>query len=259
MYKKLAPLSRDRHARLKLKSPAAGQFTHAGATATVAVCSAELSLAVHEFPMTFVAGPDGRFRLLGVLGVKPGENLFVGHDGRWLGRYVPAQFRGYPFATGRTEDGRTALLLDEESPWLSEDEGSPLFGEDGEPSEATSRMGGFLTQLARQLAAADAACDVLHRHGLIVPWPVRILREDGSPAEITGFHKVDEARLQQAPESATAELQRTGALQIAYAQIFSMPLIARLPEVAALRQRMAPAAPALPDTPDALRDLEFKF
>jgi len=257
MYKKLAPLSRDRHARLKLKSPGTGQFTHARASATVAVCSAELPLAVHEFPMTFVSGPDGRFHLLGVLGVKPGENLFVAHDGRWLGRYVPAQFRGYPFATGRTEDGRAALLVDEGSPWLSEDEGSPLFGEDGEPSETTSRIGGFLAQAAQQLAAVDAACDALHRHGLIVPWQVKTQREDGSPAEITGLHRVDEDSLRQAPESAIAELQRTGALQIAYAQIFSMPLMARLPEVAALRQRIAPAV--LPDTPDALRDLEFKF
>jgi hypothetical protein len=48
------------------------------------LAGAEISKAVHAFPMGFIKSQDSFF-LVAVLSFTPGTNLFVAPDGRWLG------------------------------------------------------------------------------------------------------------------------------------------------------------------------------
>jgi hypothetical protein len=69
-------------------------------------------------------------------GLENGKNLFVAPDGRWLGGYIPAALRGYPFKVlqDNSEPPRHFLCFDEESDLLvdaTEPNSQPFFKEDG--------------------------------------------------------------------------------------------------------------------------------
>lgn len=59
--------------------------TIAGASQLVAVYLQEVAHAVHSLPLAFIES-EGTLRLVAVLGLRPQQNLFVGPDGRWLGK-----------------------------------------------------------------------------------------------------------------------------------------------------------------------------
>ena len=49
-----------------------------------------------------------------LLGIRDKENLYVGQNGNWNAKYVPAFIRRYPFVFSSTDGGRFTLCLDHE-------------------------------------------------------------------------------------------------------------------------------------------------
>jgi len=76
-------------------------------------------LAIQELPHALMGVPIGftivgeQLKLVAVLGLEPDRNLFVDDSGRWLGRYIPAWYRCYPFVTVQSEDNQFILCVDE--------------------------------------------------------------------------------------------------------------------------------------------------
>ena len=103
----LAVVSKERHALKKWQR--ANGYSFAARQAVVPIVAAEMASASHAMPLAFVQDND-RFSLVGLLSVAPGTNLFVGPSGQWLGSYVPAAFRSYPFRMVRAE-GSDGLML----------------------------------------------------------------------------------------------------------------------------------------------------
>ena len=57
--------------------------------------------------------------MVGLLSLQPGSNLFVAPGGQWLGAYIPAVWRGYPFRVLPAEgDESSVLCVDEASEWI---------------------------------------------------------------------------------------------------------------------------------------------
>src|SRR5690606_39363180 len=108
----------------------------------------ELPRACLAMPIGFVRS-DNQYQLVAVQGLAPGKNLFVAPDGRWIGPYVPAAYRGYPFVLANTEDGKRVLCVREDSGLVSEvqGEGEPFFDEEGNPSKPVQDVLNFLDQV----------------------------------------------------------------------------------------------------------------
>src|SRR5690606_24662040 len=83
------------------------------------------------------------------------ENLFVDADGQWAdGAYVPAFFRRYPFILVRPDQATDyTVCVDESYDGLSEEDGTPLFDEEGKESEhlsgAVRLLGDLMTEAER--------------------------------------------------------------------------------------------------------------
>jgi hypothetical protein len=214
--------------------------------AAVAVCLAELDFAAHEFPLAFLTLPGGQLRLVGLLGSR-GTNLFVAPDGRWRGGYAPALIRAHPFAWQRSPGGEALLCIDEASPLLSEDKGTPLFDPDGTLAETTAKAAGFISHLAQQFEATEVTSRRLLECGLLEPWN----QADMATLLGSGFLKVSESRLRDLKASQLQELLLAGALTLAFAQILSMPLLARLNLAGGLLQEES--------SKERLADLAFRF
>lgn len=267
MYKNPIPVSKERDAGKRLVR--AKGFGFAAASPVVPVYAAELAHIAVECPIAFLK-EENAFSPVAVMALDGERNLFVAPDGRWLGGYVPAAVRRYPFVLGRPQQGgELVLCIDQESGLLSDTDGEPLYGEDGQPSKFVADVIGFLGELERSRTVVRSACEALDRHGLIVPWPLRVQSEAG-PKDIAGLFRIDEAAFNHLSEEAFLDLRRAGALPLVYAHLISTQRFSvlnklRTIQASLIRQAQPPAAaPALDlnemfESPAGAGDLVFKF
>lgn len=227
------------------------------------ICPVQMAELVHLLPwyaMGFFPAGNDRYRLIALLGLQPGVNVYVGQDGRWLAPYVPAHFRGYPFALDK--EGRLAVDLD--SGLFAERPAAdinPFFDERGEPAALVQNVTTFLRKRGEGLGLTQRLVDQLTKQGLLTPWRIRWKPQGhDNPQEVAGFYCVDEQRLRNLEPAAHAELARSGAMGLAYAQIFSQ---ARLVHLRSRHRRLARSGPTV--VPDGLDELfggrgdEFTF
>lgn len=106
----ITPVTHSRHAAMRWRHN--HSYAFAADRAVIPLVAAELAKAALAFPIAFI-GEGEALVPAAVLGLESNRNLFVAEGGRWLGGYVPAALRGYPFVLGRTEDGQQLLYVDE--------------------------------------------------------------------------------------------------------------------------------------------------
>lgn len=256
----LTPLSRATHSGLRWRRYK--DYGFASGQLLVPLAAAELPKAAVAFPVVFARAESG-YVPVGLFGVKPGANLFVGHRGEWLGRYIPASLRSQPFAMGRDQGGRFVLCVDAHSPLINESEGERFFDESGEPSEAARKVMEFMQVVERGRAAAHVACEALARHNCIAPLAVPVKIPGAPDQRLEGLFQVDEAVLSALPDEAFLELRKAGGLLLAYTQLLSLQHMATLGQLAARRAqeeaKHAAGAAAMPDLSLLDKDGTFGF
>lgn len=193
--------------------------------AVLPLVAAEVTKAAATMPIGLIRDEGtGRFQLVGLCSLDGGRNLFVAPDGRWLGGYVPAVLRGYPFGLVHVEQSaQTVLAVDEASGLVvdgSEPEAQPFFNEDGTPAEAVQQILGFLTQIETNLAATNRALLQLEQAGAIVPWPIQLNTPEGVK-DLNGLFRVDIDRIRALDDEAFLLLRGDDALFIAMSQVMS--------------------------------------
>ena len=221
------PLSKTEHATQGWRK--ADSFQFAAEQSAVAVMLDELPQLIPTLPLAFIRHPsdDGsaRFELMALLTLVPGQNLFVAPNGRWLGGYIPAEFRGYPFRLiPEQSSGRPVLCLDRDSGLISDNpaaDGEAFFDAEGELSPAMQRVLNFLNQCERSRGLTQATVDILAQHQLIVPWPIKLNSGAEKSNEVKGLYRIDEDALRSLSGEALQALARTNALSLAYAQLLS--------------------------------------
>jgi hypothetical protein len=146
----------------------------------------EFPKAALAMPIAFVAVGDA-FSPVAVLGLNTGKNLFVSLDGRWIGRYIPAVFRGYPFSIAKTEDGRQVFCINDAPGVISDVDGEPFFEQTSEPTQAVKDIFDFLTQTASNRLVTMQIIKVIQKHQLIVPWVIKIKGADQTEHTMNGL------------------------------------------------------------------------
>lgn len=200
------------------------RFTDYGFAAgkmVAALGAAEVPRSALAMPLAFIE-IEGSPSLVAVLGLRPDQNVFVGPDGKWLGAYVPAVFRGYPFKLAKTGENQFSLCVDESSRLVREDStGERFFNEDGTPAKALTDILEFLQKTQSSQEIVCRAAGSLKEHQLLEPWPLKV-RDGEQEQELNGLLRVSEAALNQAAGDVLLQLRNAGALPLAYAQLLSM-------------------------------------
>ena len=216
----------------------------------------ELPRALMHLPLGFIQQQDV-FVPVVVLGLQAGQNLFVTADGRWIGGYTPAAYRGYPFQLAAAPDGQSVLVIDEDSGLVSDAEGEAFFDEEGKPAKAVKDVLDFLSQVQTNRALTQRICAVLAEHHLIQPWPIKVQGEAGERT-VEGLYRIDEAAMNALAPEAFEALRQAGALPVAYCQLLSMQHLQTLGKLAeAHASAKAQSQAALPTTDTGELDLEF--
>tara|TARA_B100001939_G_scaffold344751_1_gene359848 strand:+ start:2648 stop:3370 length:723 start_codon:yes stop_codon:yes gene_type:complete len=203
-------------------------------------------LAIHEFvrmsgslPIIFVKSPnDENFQAVTMMGLRPGENLVV-KGGGWNAVYIPGSVITYPFGLARVPAGeegqedRFVITIDENSPLVNEEDGTPLFDEDGNATEFLENCRkGLMThfnhiQSSHEITRYLAEKDLLMENALTVT-----LEEGQEPMRIGGVFVVNEEKLNNMPAEEFEDLRQRGLLPALYAQLASLHQVHRLVNMA---------------------------
>ena len=246
-------ISREQHAGKKWQ-----RFNGYGFASTVVlapIVGLEIARAALAMPLAFLQEAD-RFTLVAVLSVKPGRNMMVAPDGRWLGAYVPAFLRAYPFRLLPAKDtDKTVLCIDIDSGLVVEGgaAGEDFIGEDGNISPALQNVLDFLNQLERSRRTTDIALATLAQAGVLRPWQIKAGETERT---IAGLHRADEVALNALADDAFLKLRKASALPIVYAQMLSMGQLGIFDQLARLQAQLRPPPlSALPENIDSLFEL----
>lgn len=186
----------------------------------------EFSRAANSFPIVLVKSKDSsQFSTAVMFGLQQGENLFYNKE-NWRCNYAPLSILSHPFILGRDENDPipnrlTACLLDD-SKFVSETEGKPLFNADGTPTELYRQHNSLLNELFNNEKETFAFIQKMTELDLIVPFTLETVRNSGSKKQLTGLHLIDNNRLKALPDDVLLDLQKKEYLRSIYAMDISM-------------------------------------
>jgi len=232
-------------------------YNFAAADSVAPLVALELPKAALSLPIAFIMQNES-YVPAAILGLQTGNNVFVTSDWNWVGPYVPAAFRSYPFVFANNDDGQQVLCFDEDSALLTDSSaGEAFFDDSGKPDPAVMNVVSFLNLVGQNRVVTRAACQVLQRHDLIRPWPITV-KSDNGEQQITGFSQIDEAALNQLSTEALLEVRDSGGLLIAYCQMLSMQHLPLLGQLTDAQAKASAQAMSLHDlAPNGNLDLEF--
>lgn len=228
LVRRAEALDLKKHADLKVQE---GQ--HFGFVAdlnTVPLSAVEFMPTARHYPIIF-AGPDDDVQPVALVGLRPGENLFVSRKGRWKeGCYVPAILRRAPFILLKEQHGKAKgvqLCLDVDSPLVSKTTGTALF-EDGKPTELLAKMGRFAAAYSKEQSRTRGFVKACLDHDLFVERRMDITLSSGQKIAFAGFRMIDEQRLRELKDSVAVQWFRRGWNALAVAHFLSLGNMGRL-------------------------------
>ncbi|WP_044412179.1 SapC family protein [Thiomicrospira microaerophila] len=227
MFTKLVPVNKEAHKDLKVK-PLDG-FGFAKDFHIASVMVHEFVRAASVYPIVFLEDKEkDEFRPVALLGLDAGNNLFVAEDGKWQASYVPAIIRRYPFALASTgQENQFTVCVDEDSPYVGNEEGAALFGEDGEPTEVIENVKRYLGELQQMEAFTKEYCRFMAEHNLFTPLNMRV-RDQDKIKNITGCYVINEERLNNLSDTLFLEIKNRRYVAPVYAHLTSLSQIERL-------------------------------
>lgn len=221
-YHEPEAINPERHAGKGLVQ--SGDLGFAANAIVIPLMAAEMPAAMRSYPIVF-SGPD--FMPVAILGIKQGENLFVDSNGKWAEpHYVPAYVRRYPFILAGDDNAeRLTLCVDKprlvEASAANDETTMPLF-DNGEKTEIIDSALSFCEQYQGMYRKTREIMKVIAGTDLLVERNSKITLGDGKSFNISGFHLVDEARLQSMEDKAFLALRKADALATIYCHLASM-------------------------------------
>jgi hypothetical protein len=230
----LAAITPERHAGKMWKKVSDNAF--AAERTVIPLVGAELSKVVPAMPAGFIK-LDAGYQLVAITSLQPGTNLYVAPDGKWLGEYIPAALRAYPFQLAQQEGAENFILCINEASGLvveNTEDGNAFFDDQDQPTQGIKDILNFLTKVEASRAVTQGAVNALADAGLITPWEIN-LKQGEKVVPVEGLFSIDEAGLNKLDNEDFLTLRKAGGLALAYAQLLSMSQLAVLERLGELQ------------------------
>jgi ribosomal protein L12E/L44/L45/RPP1/RPP2 len=249
-YEKPVLLNREAHKAKKIAP--SNSYAFAGKANSLYLAGVEFIEACKEYPIVFTQVGQGKIVPVAMMGLREGENLYVGKEGQWNAGYVPAFVRRYPFVLAELEGQQMGVCIDEGYSGLNEKEGEALFDSKGNNTPFLQNALDFLNRYQVEYLRTDRFCQRLKDMGLLMEMNAKADLFDGTSFMVNGLMVVDERKLLQLTDAQALELYRSGELSWIYAHLVSLSNLNRLVDKLADSKRatetpavaVAPAAPA---------------
>ncbi len=226
------PLQKDKHAKLKVTE--SSDFRRYKDKHLIPLVIQDFYTLASEFSLVFVKNNDlDEFLPVAIMGLRNGQNLYCRSE-HWPAPVAPVNFGNSPFTIARTDDtgDQMIVLVDEESPLLSETTGEALFTESGERSEYLTRRMDALVKVAHQSEDMRAVCKFLADKKLLATQQVQLQhRPDAQRYNIDGIYTVDEKALNALSDEDFLQLRKQGLLALIYAHLASLQQLRRISQM----------------------------
>lgn len=233
MFKKMVPFNTQAHGDLRVRP--VDDFSFAAKSHIASIHVKEFNRIAAWYPIVFLEEKN-KFRAYALLGLKPGKNLFVDDRGKWLASYIPSIIRRYPFALGKGAPDTDQFLfcLDEESEFIGKEEGEPLVGLDGKPTEIVDKAKNFLSNLYQSSQLTERFCSEMAERELLRPMNFQYRDPDtGQKQNLSGCHCMDEEKLGKLPDEDYLAFRKRGLLPAIFAHLVSLGQAERMSWMAA--------------------------
>lgn len=227
-YQNVVPFQRTQRVRL----PAPGEVpAFARNLNAIPISFTEFTLAGREYPLVFTTGDNGKtFAPVAVLGVGSAENLFLEGDSWRKGIYVPAYARRFPFCMAKVNvdqvEQQNRLICIEKA--NLDDKGEALFDDKGEPSPKWKEIERLLSEYEADLERSREMCAILADYALLEPFTMQAKTPGGQDIQLSGMHRVAEAKIEHLNASQLRNLVKKGILGRMYLHLVSLDNFARL-------------------------------
>ncbi len=223
LYRQVEMLNKERHNKLRMKPMENMSF--AEQMNSIILTVSEFSSAARDYPIVF-AEANGKIMPYAVTGYKQNENVFIDKNGYWRpNHYIPAFLRRYPFIfMENPESNSLSLCIDLDCPFLSEEQGEPLY-EEGKPSQLVEKAVEFSKAFHVEADKTALFCNHMKELDLFVIQNAKFKTPDKEQAEetvVAGFMVIDEKRFEDLPDEEFLKLRKTKALGLIYSHLLSM-------------------------------------
>lgn len=220
-YESAVPVSAARHADLSVETGTGYAFaSHASA---VPIMALEFITAASEYAIVFTAVGEEIFPAV-VLGMRTDQNLYLGTDGKWSAKYVPAFIRRYPFVFSTSADRKTlTLCIDESYAGFNRDgKGQRLFDDERKPAAYTQRVLKFLQDFQAHFQRTRQFCQRLKDLGVLEPTGVQVTAAGGEKISLGGFMVVNRKKLREVPDDKLLAMAKSDELELLHLHLYSL-------------------------------------
>ncbi|WP_372996572.1 SapC family protein [Marinobacter sp.] len=231
LYNHIVPLNRDNHRNLKIQT-GLGTAAFARDTHYVPLAGSEFFQAARDYPIVFAGEKADELGAVALLGLRQNENLFLDDKDAWReGCYVPAFVRRYPFVLAQGgKDGDYTVCLDDSFHAFSEEEGEPLFDDEGKDTEYLKGVINFLNGYRAEIDRTKRFTQKLNELDLLVVREIRVSNREQKNFLLRDLKIVDESKLRELDDSTIGQLSRDGHLGWIYAHLMSIGNASRFPQ-----------------------------
>lgn len=228
-YQDVHPVRLDRHKDVSIK--AGVSYTFAKEVNSVPVMAIEFAQAAGEYPIVF-AGTEEAVVPVAVLGGRQTENLFIGEDGSWEAKYIPAFVRRYPFVFSSDNAGKTFFLhIDESFEGFNRDgRGERLFDNEGQQTRYLQEVVGFLQEYQAHFQRTRQYCERLKSLGLLQPMQAQFNLNSGEKTSLSGFMTVNRDKLRSISGEDLQAMFSNDELECTYLHLYSLRHFANMLE-----------------------------
>ncbi|MGD1925004.1 MAG: SapC family protein [Paracoccaceae bacterium] len=219
-YEKVVPISTERH---KGWSVAQGDYGFARETNAAPLMCAEFQSAATELPIVFGNTETG-YKPVDIIGIEQGRALTVDDKGDWVGQYIPAFVRRYPFVFAEAENKQTyTLCLDEDYEGVDSagEKGQAMYDGD-EPSEFLKKVLEFTKNIELEQRRTLEFGKLLEANDLMTPMQAGITMPDGQKRAVTGFHVVSREKLKEITPEVLTDFFNRDVLELVYYHLASL-------------------------------------
>ena len=119
------------------------------------------------------------------------------------------------------------MCIDEASSLVNDTEGSPLFDENGEPTQVIENVKRYLSELQQMDGLTRNFCAFLKANNMFTPLNLRV-RENSQVKNISGCYVINEERLNNLSDELFLEIKNKRYLPAVYGHLISLAQTERL-------------------------------
>jgi hypothetical protein len=211
MFDDVVALNREKHYEKAVRREATFDFARAVTSAPLGL--SEVDKVAREMPIVFTK--DGPLVPVAQLGFRRDDNMFVDEEGKWLGNYIPAHVRRYPFVLGEVGSEQEYKVMVVRSALVDRTEGEPLFLDDSEAEAPIVRKAkDLLVAFQREIKRTSKLCASLREHDVLVDRVLQVGPGKELVGQVLGVQLVDWQRVSKLNDATLAEWTRSGLMSL---------------------------------------------